>query len=235
MKRLLTTYCLLLTFSLLAGCGGSEIGNFQNDTLTLMSGIPEPTLENSYEVPLTRTGSGALRYGWNTFTFPAIGAQKFSATTLTYMAQTQLLRDGGAGIYANDFCLLVNCNITGNIVKGKEGYNYGGGGFLLSGQDPKITYSNFYGNLPDNARNNMQSDSGGVEKFADWGWDGTGCISGGPLFVDPVHYNYHLQAGSPCLDAGDPSYDGYLLDGDWETQTGIADGAPVDIGYHYPH
>ena len=30
-----------------------------------------------------------------------------------------------------------------------------------------------------------------------------GNISADPLFVDPVHGKYHLQPGSPAIDAGD--------------------------------
>ncbi|HUT03322.1 MAG TPA: right-handed parallel beta-helix repeat-containing protein [bacterium] len=33
---------------------------------------------------------------------------------------------------------------------------------------------------------------------------GTGLISADPLFADPQNYNFHLQAGSPCIDAGLP-------------------------------
>ena len=32
--------------------------------------------------------------------------------------------------------------------------------------------------------------------------DGTGNIVSDPLFVDPASENYHLQAGSPCMDSG---------------------------------
>jgi hypothetical protein len=39
------------------------------------------------------------------------------------------------------------------------------------------------------------------------GWEGEGNINADPLFVNPVPYDgdYHLQAGSPCIDAGDPN------------------------------
>ncbi len=36
------------------------------------------------------------------------------------------------------------------------------------------------------------------------GWSGEGNIDADPLFVDPDKDDYHLQAGSPCIDAGDP-------------------------------
>src|SRR6185436_8801719 len=36
-------------------------------------------------------------------------------------------------------------------------------------------------------------------------WTGTGNITGDPSFVDPVGNDYHLQALSPCIDAGDPA------------------------------
>jgi len=37
------------------------------------------------------------------------------------------------------------------------------------------------------------------------GWNGTGNIDADPLFADPDNGDFHLTAGSPCIDAGDPS------------------------------
>jgi len=37
------------------------------------------------------------------------------------------------------------------------------------------------------------------------GWSGEGNIDADPLFVDPDNGDYHLQEGSPCIDAGDPN------------------------------
>jgi hypothetical protein len=52
---------------------------------------------------------------------------------------------------------------------------------------------------------------------------GTGEISADPLFIGGIPFDYHLQAGSPCIDAGDPSspYD--------------PDGTIADMGAFYYH
>jgi len=34
------------------------------------------------------------------------------------------------------------------------------------------------------------------------GWTGEGNLDADPLFVDPIYGDYHLDAGSPCVDKG---------------------------------
>ena len=51
----------------------------------------------------------------------------------------------------------------------------------------------------------------------DVAWPGPGNICADPLFTDPGHGDYGLQAGSPCIDSGSP----YYID---------ADGSPADMG-----
>jgi predicted outer membrane repeat protein len=55
------------------------------------------------------------------------------------------------------------------------------------------------------------------------GWTGTGNIDADPLFVDPVNGDFHLQAGSPCIDTGDPN------------SPPDPDGTPADMGAFYFH
>jgi hypothetical protein len=55
---------------------------------------------------------------------------------------------------------------------------------------------------------------------------GTGNLSSDPLFVDPVHNNFHLQLASPARDAADPAATLAVdLDGDARPQ-----GAGRDMG-----
>src|SRR5690606_10842621 len=51
-----------------------------------------------------------------------------------------------------------------------------------------------------------------------------GNISMDPLFVDPLHRNFRLQSGSPCIDAGDNSM---VTPGDHDLA-----GSPRQMGAH---
>ena len=77
------------------------------------------------------------------------------------------------------------------------------------------------------------------------GWDGEGNIDADPLFVDPdgpdddpatwEDNDYHLAAGSPCIDAGDPEFvplpGAADIDGEARLWDGDGDGvAIVDMG-----
>ena len=116
-----------------------------------------------------------------------------------------------------------NCTFTGNWA----GY---GGGAVYEIQDDYSSHTTLlnsiiWGNGADEIRS-----SGTIATYSDISctWPGVGNIMSDPLFVEPgywAHVNnpsivvepddenavwidgdYHLQAGSPCIDAGDPAY-----------------------------
>ena len=71
------------------------------------------------------------------------------------------------------------------------------------------------------------------------GWTGTGNINEDPLFVDAEHGDFHLDFGSPCIDAANNTVITELVDLDGETRriddpyttdTGSGDPPIVDMG-----
>ena len=80
------------------------------------------------------------------------------------------------------------------------------------------------------------------------GWEGEGNINADPLFVDTDNGDFHLQAGSPCIDSGDNTavpLDTVDLDGDsntteptpWDLDSNLRffdDPSSVDIGNGIP-
>ena len=103
-----------------------------------------------------------------------------------------------------------------NIFSGNDG------GLLLNGGVDRLEYNDIHGNTVDAAGAGLPLGYGS--------WIMTNAngdpadvylnISLDPLFEDPFSGDYHLQAGSPCIDAGDPAY----LD---------PDGTAADLGCFY--
>ncbi|MFB3787926.1 MAG: right-handed parallel beta-helix repeat-containing protein [bacterium] len=89
---------------------------------------------------------------------------------------------------------LINCVITGNH----------GTGIVVV--DDKITIINsIIWNNSDKAifvGENMQEKARVSYSCIEGGWPGEGNIDADPLFMDPENGDYHLQNGSPCIDAG---------------------------------
>lgn len=65
---------------------------------------------------------------------------------------------------------------------------------------------------------------------------GANDVNSDALFVDRAGGDFHLRAESPAIDAGTGNIGDVLLTSLFgrSTQAGVTDGAPVDIGYHYP-
>ncbi len=122
-------------------------------------------------------------------------------TDQTYASWAALVVQGPARIINNTICHGTNGGIAcysyqavikNNIVVNNTHYGIidaDGSGTVVG------TYNDVYGNSPN-------YDAGAVA--------GTGSISADPAFVDEPNRDYHLGAGSPCIDAGDPApqYDG---------------------------
>jgi parallel beta-helix repeat protein len=110
--------------------------------------------------------------------------------------------DGG-GIYIRyDSSVLVNNTIVGNSAD-----STGGGVYVLNfgGDTPQLLNTTIWGNSASRDSSVSVLDvSTEVEitySDVEGGWPGTGNIDQDPLFADML---FHLSAGSPCIDAGDP-------------------------------
>ena len=118
---------------------------------------------------------------------------------------------GGILSYRNS-----NPTITNDIIT-KNSAGWGQGGILCWNASANIAYTNVW----DNAHPDYFGCSPGI-----------GCISEDPLYVDPANDDYHLQAASPCIDAGTNNAPG-LPETDFDGNPRIANGI-VDMGaYEY--
>ncbi len=127
--------------------------------------------------------------------------------------------DGG-GIYCENYSSpnLYNVTISGNSSQIGGGiYCYG------SGSNPSLINSIMWNDSPEEIYIVQGSVITATYSDIEGGWAGTGNIDSAPLFVNPGNGDYHLQPGSPCIDAGDPASP---LD---------PDSTIVDMGAYYFH
>ena len=163
--------------------------------------------------------------------------------------------DYGGGIaVTNGDLVLDHCSIVGN-----EAWDYGSGISIVSGGTADITnsiisynfddysiynegtvtlgYSDFYGNTSGDISGNVPSGFGDLDRV---NYNGDSCdvfynIFLDPVFVDLASGDLHLLAGSPCIDAGDPTFpydpDGTITDMGryYFNQTGTGGSTPVPL------
>jgi hypothetical protein len=91
---------------------------------------------------------------------------------------------------------LDNCNLVGNVFESYEG--------CLSGVHASFRLDNC---ILQNEGSEISTSVTAVAKYSDieGGWPGEGNIDAPPLFVNETDFNFHLDASSPCIDAGSPS------------------------------
>ena len=112
----------------------------------------------------------------------------------------------GGGIY----CYQSSPEISNNTICANFGGVNGGGIYAGIGDRPAILNTILYSNT---IGNNLPSQVYSAEELLfinycniEGGWEwGYGNIDADPLFVDPENGDFHLQAGSPCIDSGDPN------------------------------
>lgn len=204
--------------------GGGLYLRLSNSTLT--NNIIENNLANRY-------GGGAHLVG--------------SSATLTNNTITGNSADYGGGLHlAGSSATLTNNNVTGNSA-GQQG----GGLYLSRPSNPTLTNNTIASNSGGGLYNDYSSPalllitncilwantgfgydlSGARATYSDIGTgniDGEGNINADPMFVDSGAGDYHLQDGSPCIDAGSNSA-ADLPDTDKDDNPRIV-GAAVDMG-----
>ncbi|MHC4343238.1 MAG: choice-of-anchor Q domain-containing protein [Planctomycetota bacterium] len=128
----------------------------------------------------------------------------------------------GGGIYFSDGnCHAVSsCIIRGNVAD--DGPQIGLVDYSLNPAEPVVTVAVAYSNIEDG--------QGAVytHGYCDLIW-GSGNIDTDPCLVDPCNNDYHLSAGSPCINAADPNYVMGMGETDIDGQPRVM-GSRLDMG-----
>lgn len=135
---------------------------------------------------------------------------------------------GGGVFNSNSDPTVTNCTFFGNVA------DYSGGGMADYYSSPTVTNCILWGDNPNEIFNVEGSTPSVTYSNIQGGYPGTGNINADPLFVNVTTGDFHLQQGSPCIDAGTNGAP-ELPDADFEGDPRVVDGdkngtATVDMG-----
>jgi len=157
---------------------------------------PSPSLQN-----VIITGNTAAQWGGGMFCF----SSNPSLQDVTIADNNSTSAGGGIYCYDNSNPILKNTILWNDTPQ--EIYFHP----VLNPNSITISYSDIQG-----GEAGIVTNGNGTVNWND------GNINSDPLFVDSVNGDYHLQASSPCIDAGDPA-----------SQHNDPDGTVSDMGAYY--
>lgn len=136
--------------------------------------------------------------------------------------QNVIIAGNLAGYYGGGIMCYLNSSPTfRNVTISNNSSSSGGGIYCQAGSNPSLLNNILWENSPQEVY--LASGGSITTAYSDiqGGWSGIGNIDSDPLFVNTATGDYHLQSGSPCIDAGDPATP---LD---------PDGSIVEMGAYY--
>lgn len=125
---------------------------------------------------------------------------------------------------------IVNCTISNNVAQSGSGIRNSSNG---SANPIDITNTILWGNYEEEIVDLAGSQSIVSYSIVEGGWPGATNIDVEPMFVDAASGDYHLQEGSPCIDAGDDTAIPAGVTTDMEGNDRIY-GSAVDMGVYEP-
>ena len=189
----------------------------------------------------TITGNSADNSGGGVYADNVNGIIALTSNTITGNSADR----GGGGIYTHNRIYYGITTLTNNTITNNSAANGGGTYISLdwSGAIANISNNIIWNNTADAEGNDLYIYNNGIVNLFSNDFDQsaegiyieipftidpTNLNNEAPLFVDPVNNDYRIQAGSPCVNAGDPNAP-ELPAADFEGDPRVVGAAP-DIG-----